>query len=147
MLRTQRILSSLLLTCTLAACDSEDDPSDEMMESSSGQAPTTDPSGSDPTGADDQGRCAPDMAVLSCDAADCAFEVAEIDCATACANIAAVCDANACAEQCTGMESDPTLCGAACEGTKALMCSNVVFGCYATNNSCNDVGNCVEANK
>ncbi|MBV1862167.1 MAG: hypothetical protein KUG77_27360, partial [Nannocystaceae bacterium] len=87
-----------------------------------------------------------DQAILMCGQTECAFEPTEVDCAVACANIAAVCAANACDEQCTGVESDATLCGAACEGTKGLNCSNVVFGCYAANNSCEDVGSCAEAN-
>ncbi len=152
MLDPKRLLSCLLLSCALAACDSDDsDTGDDGMNGSGGQADAT---GSDPTGDtnDDtagtpaEGRCAPDMAILTCDAGECAFDPAEVDCAAACANIAALCANNDCDAQCSGLESDASLCSAACEGTKNLLCSNVVFGCYTSNSSCDDVGTCVDAN-
>ena len=148
MFDTTRFLSCLLLSCTLAACDTDDgDTGDEMttMNASSGEAPTT----ADPetTGDAGEGRCSMDMAILTCDAADCAFDPTEVDCAAACSNIASLCASNDCDAQCTGLESDPTLCTAACEGTKNLMCSNVVFGCYTSNSTCTEVGTCVDTNQ
>ncbi len=151
MLDPKRLLSCLLLSSALVACDSDDsDTGDETMDSSGGQM-TSDPTGDptdDPetTGSAAEGRCAPDMAIVTCDAGDCAFDPTEVDCAAACANIAALCANNECDAQCSGLESDATLCSAACEGTKNLMCSNVVFGCYTSNSGCDDVGNCVDAN-
>ncbi len=74
---------------------------------------------------------------------ECAFEPPSgIDCASACQNIADVC-ASGCAGQCEGITLDPTLCAAACEGTKDKRCTNLVFGCYDQNNTCDGVGNCV----
>lgn len=94
---------------------------------------TTPPSGSDLCQTDPTGACS----------GDCAFEPpSSIDCASACANVAAVCESG-CAGQCEGITLDPTLCGAACEGTKAQRCTNLVFGCYDNNNTCESVGNCV----
>ena len=153
MLDPKRLLSCLLLSSALVACDSDDsDTGDDGMNGSGGQM-TTDPTGDtndDPTddagGTPAEGRCSPDMAILTCDAGDCAFDPAEVDCAAACANIAALCANNDCDAQCSGLESDAALCSAACEGTKNLMCSNVVFGCYTSNSSCDDVGSCVDAN-
>ena len=125
----------------------DDAATTETPDATTGADDTTDPPDTtDDSGAAGEGRCAADMAILSCDAAECAFEVAEVDCAAACANIATLCANNSCDAQCTGLESDPALCSAACEGTKGLMCSNVVFGCYTSNSGCDDVGNCVEAN-
>lgn len=148
MLRSRAILCSLMLSTAVVGCDSDDsEPSDEMT--SAGGTTTTDPPSTtaDPTASEGEGRCAMDMAVLTCEQGDCAFEAAEVECAAACANIAAVCASDACGEECTGLESEATLCTAACEGSKNLLCSNVVFGCYATNSTCNDVGTCVETNK
>ena len=75
-------------------------------------------------------------------AGECAFEPpADVNCSNACANIDTVCGSG-CAGQCEGVQPGAT-CIAACEGTKALRCTNLVFGCYATNDTCNSVGNCV----
>lgn len=74
---------------------------------------------------------------------ECAFEPpSDVDCSAACANIAAICNSG-CTDQCTGLNQDQGLCGTACEATKNLRCSNLVFGCYADNNTCNSVGSCV----
>jgi hypothetical protein len=94
--------------------------------------------GGTPTG----GLCDQATAVNPC-TGQCAFEPpSDINCTTACQNIATVC-ASGCTDQCTGLESDPTRCGAACEGVKGLQCTNLVFGCYGENNTCDGVGNCV----
>lgn len=141
-------LASVALLATsalLGACDGDDSEDDATTMEPSTATPTA-PTGDDSGGAAD-GRCAPDNAALMCAETDCAFEVAEVDCAAACANIATLCANNECDAQCNGLESDPTLCGAACEGTKGLSCSNVVFGCYTSNMGCDDVGSCVDANK
>jgi hypothetical protein len=44
------------------------------------------------------------------------------------------------------LNQDVTLCAAACEGTKTQNCTNVTFGCYATNTDCTAIGTCVAAN-
>ncbi|MCR9165766.1 MAG: hypothetical protein ACE37F_07790 [Nannocystaceae bacterium] len=140
----RRFLACLLLSSAPVACDSdESDTGEDTMNGSGGQM-TTDPTGD--SGSPDEGRCAPDMAIVTCDAGDCAFDPAEVDCAAACANIAALCASNECDAQCSGLESDASTCAAACEGTKNLMCSNVVFGCYTSNSGCDDVGACVDVN-
>ena len=75
-------------------------------------------------------------------AGECAFEPpSSVDCTSACANVVTVCDSG-CAGQCEGL-GDPASCAAACEGTKAQRCTNLIFGCYDNNNTCDGVGNCV----
>ena len=97
-------------------------------------------------GSDDD-VCSMENAAKSCDEIDCIFAPTDVDCNLACMNIAAVCDANACDENCTGLESDAMLCMAACEGTKAMSCSNLTFGCYADNVTCDAVGECFNSNR
>ncbi|MEM6993261.1 MAG: hypothetical protein AAF721_22300 [Myxococcota bacterium] len=132
-----RVLASLLIPLALAvACNIQDKIDD-----------ATNPTG---TSADDGmamgGVCSMEQAAMSCDQTECVFMPADVDCAAACGNIATVCAANDCDEQCTGMESDAAMCMAACEGTKGLACSNLTFGCYADNGTCDAVGMCVDAN-
>jgi hypothetical protein len=91
------------------------------------------------------GHCGQDLAAAMC-AGDCAFELATIDCATACTNIATVCANNACDENCQGQQTDMTLCVAGCQGSAGFHCSNLVFGCYQQNDVCTDVGQCVQDN-
>jgi hypothetical protein len=74
---------------------------------------------------------------------DCAFEPpADVDCQSACQHIVDVCDSG-CAGDCEAINTDPTLCAAACEETKAQRCVNLIFGCYDENSTCDSVGNCV----
>ena len=136
-------LLCLSTALALGACDDEsDDNSDPTTTAADGGDAPAD--GGD--GAPASGVCAADQAAMMSGTVECVFEPADVDCAAACANIAAVCADNACDENCTGLESDMTLCSAACEGTKGLACSNLTFGCYASNSACNDVGACVDAN-
>ena len=157
-MRTRRLsprLSPLLLVAALSltGCDEDDPTPDDAAGTTTTDpapatdtAPATDDGGGDSSGAAGQGRCAPDQAVMTCDMTDCAFDPTTVDCAAACANIATLCAGNDCDAQCTGLESDMTLCMAGCEGTKSLACSNVVFGCYAMDSTCDGVGGCVDAN-
>lgn len=92
------------------------------------------------------GHCEPSVAATTC-AGDCAFDPASIDCTAACDNIAAICGTSACGVQCEGQVTDPTLCGAACQGSRTLHCSNLAFGCYATSTDCGAVEACVAANQ
>jgi hypothetical protein len=76
-------------------------------------------------------------------AGECAFEPpSELDCMNACASIAALCESG-CMGECEGINLDPTLCAAACEGAKGQRCTNLVFGCYDENDTCESVSNCV----
>ena len=132
------LLGSMALAAAAAVgCDDGGDDDDDSSSSS--------PSTSTSTSSGGTGHCAADVAATTC-STDCAFDPATIDCTTACANVATACGAGGCTDQCTGMESDPQLCSAACEGTKAMHCSNVVFGCYAQSDDCDTVGNCVNDN-
>lgn len=36
---------------------------------------------------------------------------------------------------------------AACEGTKAMHCTNVTFGCHALQTACEEVGSCFADNR
>ncbi len=93
-------------------------------------------------GSNGGGLCDPDSATNAC-TGQCAFEPpSDINCTTACQNVAAIC-ADGCADGCSGLESDPALCGAACEGTRNLQCTNLVFGCFSQNDTCDGVGTCV----
>ncbi len=93
-------------------------------------------------GSGGEGLCAEDTAIDPC-TGQCAYEPpTSINCTTACQNIATVC-ASGCADGCSGLESDPTLCNAACTGTRNLQCTNLVFGCFSENDTCDGVGNCV----
>jgi hypothetical protein len=94
---------------------------------------------------DAQGECGAAFAGMACDP-DCSFDPTGIDCNAACTNVATVCANNECDEQCTGVNQDVAQCTIACEATKGMYCSNVVFGCYAQNDECTAVGTCVNAN-
>ena len=142
-------LSALVLCMVASACDDDgEDSSDATTDAATTGNDTTAATtmATSDSGEAGTGRCAMDQAVLMCGQTECAFEPTDVDCSAACANIAAVCAANACDEQCSGLESDAALCGVACEASKGLNCSNVVFGCYGSNDSCSDVGTCVQAN-
>lgn len=155
-----RILALLVGTFALVGGCDDEEPGDSETGAQTDSASASDSADSadsndsnEQTASDgdsmsgDAGRCAQDQAILSCDQADCAFEPADIDCAMACANVATLCASNDCDAQCMGMSDDPTLCGAACEASKGLNCSNVVFGCYAMDATCDGVGGCVDANR
>ncbi|MBW2459908.1 MAG: hypothetical protein JRI68_35790 [Deltaproteobacteria bacterium] len=145
------LVGSLALTAAVGCDDSGDDDDDDgaggSTSSSSSTSGTTSTSSTSSSGSSSggTGHCASDVAATMC-SGDCAFDPTSIDCTTACANIASVCGAGGCTDQCTGMESDPTLCSAGCEGTKNMHCTNLVFGCYASSDDCNTVGNCVQDN-
>lgn len=140
------VFATLLLP--VVACDLDiPDPDDSATtDATTMPMPGSDDGADADSGLAGQGRCAPDVAALSCDQTDCAFEITEIDCATACANVAALCADNDCDAQCSGLNQDVALCTAACEGTKNMSCSNVTFGCYTMDGTCDGVGTCVDAN-
>lgn len=141
---------SIPFVLNLGACGGDDDDDDDGTTTASGTATATTTgtgsgtaTGTGGTGGGGSGLCDGTNATQPC-APDCVFDPASIDCTTACANVASICANNDCDAQCTGMEQDPTLCAAGCEGTKTLNCTNLVFGCYATNTTCTDVGTCVD---
>jgi len=145
--RLAMLVVSMGLAAAVGCDDSGDDDDDDDgaggSTSTSTSTSTTSSSGTSSSGG--TGHCASDIAATMCNN-DCAFDPASIDCTTACANIAIVCGDNGCTDQCTGMESDPTLCNAACEGTKNMHCTNLAFGCYASSSDCETVGTCVQDN-
>jgi hypothetical protein len=138
---------SIPLALSFGACGGDDDDDDDATTTTGTPTATTTTGTTTGTGGSTGGGlCDPAVAATPCGAA-CAFDPATIDCTTACSNVASICSNNDCDAQCTGMEQDPTTCGAACEGTKTLSCTNLVFGCYATNTTCTDVGTCVDAER
>jgi hypothetical protein len=97
-----------------------------------------------------EGPCGdPTMAAAPC-GADCAFDPTTLDCMAACQNVADQCATTECSasDSCVGQNQDVALCVAACEGSKALTCPNIVLGCWATAGAmnCEDVGVCVQDN-
>lgn len=119
----------------LVGCGSEDESNDGNSSGSTG--------GSSQQSSTD-GSCAADKAGQPCEG-DCSFTAAEVDCATACQNIADKCATAECDSECTGLNQDVATCTAACEGTKSMYCTNETFGCWATESTCEGVGTCFDA--
>ena len=146
-------LTSLLLPLSLLlvpACDDDGDKSDsgDTAGSTTGDTAgtTTDTTAGTTAGGD--GACG-DKAAMMCAGADCPFDPMDIDCATACQNIADLCASGDCNvdEACTPANQDVGMCTIGCEGSKTFYCANLVFGCYSANAMCEDVGACVDAQK
>ena len=85
------------------------------------------------------GQCLPTM---PCSATTCSFDPTEVDCATACARVIAVCD-GACGEAFCDSVITEELCLMTCELEKTFSCGNATFGCYTLNDSCDSIAMCL----
>ena len=85
------------------------------------------------------GQCLPTM---PCSATTCSFDPAEVDCATACARVIAVCD-GACGEAFCDSVITEELCLMTCDLEKTFSCGNATFGCYTLNDSCDSIAMCL----
>ncbi len=133
------LLVCLALGLSASACDGGDG---DESESESTTTTTTSTTG-------DNACNDPMVATMEC-GSDCSFDPTTVDCMAACQNIADKCSDSACSasESCVGQNQDVATCAVACEATKGMTCTNIVFGCWdsqgATDN-CEDVGVCVDA--
>jgi hypothetical protein len=84
-------------------------------------------------------QCLPTM---PCSATTCSFDPAEVDCATACARVIAVCD-GACGEAFCDSVITEELCLMTCDLEKTFSCGNATFGCYTLNDSCDSIAMCL----
>jgi len=84
-------------------------------------------------------QCLPTM---PCSATTCSFDPAEVDCATACARVIAVCD-GACGEAFCDSVITEELCLMTCDLEKTFSCANATFGCYTLNDSCDSIAMCL----
>ncbi|MBW2526593.1 MAG: hypothetical protein JRI23_20595 [Deltaproteobacteria bacterium] len=137
---------SIPLALSVGACGGDDDDDDDATTTATGTDTNTNTNTGSGGSISSGGLCDGTNAAQPC-GTNCPFDPATLDCAAACTNVAAICSNNDCDAQCTGMEQDPTTCQAACNGTKTLNCTNLVFGCYATNTTCAGVGTCVDAQR
>ena len=85
------------------------------------------------------GQCLPTM---PCSATTCSFDPPEVDCATACARVIAVCD-GACGEAFCDSVITEELCLMTCELEKTFSCGNATFGCYTFNDRCDSIAMCL----
>jgi hypothetical protein len=142
---TRLFSATLLLTLgtALPACDGDSGDGDGGDESSSSTTAANDTGADTGAGPD---ACDESVAAMACDP-NCAFDPAAVNCMNACQNIADQCASDACSasDSCVGLNQDVALCATACEASKNLSCTNVVFGCWdsAGANNCEDVGTCV----
>ncbi|MEZ4427288.1 MAG: hypothetical protein R3A51_06260 [Nannocystaceae bacterium] len=144
----------LLLTLALwpaLACDGDDgsttdaSTTDASTSDASTSTDASSSSGDSGTTAGGAGFCDQSVAANMC-GADCAFDPATVDCMAACEKIAEVCASGDCdvGDACTPANQDVATCQLGCNGSKSLSCPNVVFGCYASNATCEEVGLCVD---
>ena len=79
---------------------------------------------------------------MPCSATTCSFDPTEVDCATACARVIAVCDGECGEVFCDSVITDE-VCLTTCELEKTFSCGNATFGCYTFNDSCDSIAMCL----
>ena len=139
------LVSCMLSTTALVACGDDDDEDEEGSSNGGGNGGGDNGGGDNGGGtAGGAGYCSQSGATAMCDGTtNCAFDPATVDCTAACNNIQALCDSGCAGEDAACEGFDVSACVPGCEGTKALACTNLTFGCYAMSSDCDTVGNSV----